>query len=319
MADRILVTGANGFVGSALCRRLLDAGFLVRGAVRTGTDRLRDRGIELARLHDESRDEDIAQAMQGVQALVHLAARVHVMQDTASDPLREFRRVNVAWTERLADAAARGGIRRFLYLSSIKVNGERTVTPFTEHDVPRPQDAYGQSKWEAEQSLAQIAAGTGMESVVIRAPLVYGPSVGGNFLQLLKIVHNRIPLPLASVQNLRSVVYRGNLIDAMVKCLQDKRAAGKTFLVSDGRDLSTPELIRRLAVAMGTAAQLFPFPVAALGWLGRCLGRQGLVDRLVGSLQVDSSLIQRELDWHPPFTVEMGLAETAAWYRTALP
>jgi nucleoside-diphosphate-sugar epimerase len=265
-------------------------------------------------LHDRSAEDETKQVLQGVQAVVHLAARVHVMTDRAPDPLHEFRKVNLVWTKQLARAAASQGIRRFVYLSSIKVNGEQSGTPFTEQDLPKPQDPYAVSKWETEQALAQVSAETGMETVVVRSPLVYGPGVGGNFLQLLKILQRGIPLPIASVQNRRSLVYRGNLVDALLCCMRDGRAAGQTYLVSDGEDLSTPELIRRLGRAMGVKARLWPFPIPLLRWMGQLAGKKGVVDRLLGSLQVDSSKIRRELDWHPPFSIDRGLAETAAWF-----
>jgi nucleoside-diphosphate-sugar epimerase len=265
-------------------------------------------------LHDRSTEDETTQALQGVQVVVHLAARVHVMTDRAPGPLHEFRQVNLVWTKKLARAAASQGIRRFVYLSSIKVNGEESITPFTEQDLPKPQDPYGVSKWEAEQALAQVSAETGMETVVIRSPLVYGPGVRGNFLQLLKILRRGIPLPLASVQNRRSLVSRGNLVDALLCCVRDGRAAGQTYLVSDGEDLSTPELIRRLSRAMGVTERLWPFPVPLLRWMGQLAGQKGAVDRLLGSLQVDSSKIGRELGWHPSVSVDRGLAETAAWF-----
>ena len=270
-------------------------------------------------LHDRSPEDETRHALQEVSAVVHLAARVHVMADDAVDPLREFRRVNRDWTEQLARAAALQGVRRFVYLSSIKVNGDRSVRPFTEQDLPNPQDPYGISKWEAEQALARVSSQTGLEIVVIRSPLVYGPGVGGNVLQLLNIVRRRIPLPLASVQNRRSLVFRGNLVDALVRCVKDARATGQTYLVSDGEDLSTPELIGRLAKALGLPPRLWPVPLSVLRWSGRLAGKGPMIDRLLGSLQVDSSRIRRELDWRPPYSVDQGLAETAAWYDGRFP
>jgi nucleoside-diphosphate-sugar epimerase len=266
-------------------------------------------------LHDRSDEDETKHALQGMRTVVHLAARVHVMADDASDPLREFRQVNCVWTERLARTAALLGCRRFVYLSSIKVNGEQTLVPFTEQDPPKPQDPYGASKWEAEEALARVSTQTGMETVVVRSPLVYGPGVRGNFLQLLNILRRGIPLPLASIRNQRSLVYLGNLVDALVRCIQDPRAAGRTYLVSDGEDLSTPELVRRLGDAMGSKVCLWPCPTPLLYWMGQVTGKMGMIDRLVGSLQVNSSKIQTELDWHPPFTVAAGLSETATWFR----
>lgn len=324
MTDRILVTGANGFIGSALCPRLEESGFLVRGAVRAQVnhplgDTSESKRRQWVCLHDQSTEDETKQALQDVNVVVHLAARVHIMTDRAPDPFQEFRQVNLVWTKQLALAAASQGIRRFVYLSSIKVNGEQSVTPITERDLPKPQDPYGVSKWEAEQSLAQVSVATGMETVVIRSPLVYGPSVKGNFLQLLKILQRGVPLPLATVHNRRSLVSRGNLIDALLCCVRDKRAAGQTYLISDGEDLSTPELIRRLSKAMGVKARLWPFPIPLLRWMGQLVGQRAAIDRLLGSLQVDSSKIRRELDWNPPFSIDRGLVETAAWFREQSP
>ena len=320
MRDRILVTGANGFVGAALCRRFQEVGALVRGTVREqaklqqcGASKSND--IELVVLHDRSNEDEIRHALQGIRVVVHLAARVHVMTDQASDPLQEFRRVNAAWTNQLARSAALQGVLRFVYLSSIKVNGEQTVVPFTEQDPPKPQDPYGVSKWEAEQALARVSTQTGMETVVVRSPLVYGPGVRGNFLQLLNILPRGIPFPLAGIRNRRSLVYIGNLVDALARCVHDRRAAGRTYFVSDGEDLSTPELVRRLGAVMGTKVCLWPCPTSFLYWMGQVAGKRGMIDRLVGSLQVNSSKIQTELDWHPPFTVDAGLSDTAAWFR----
>lgn len=320
MRDRILVTGASGFVGAALCRYLQQSGFLVRGSAREQV-KLQKSGfpesneLEWVVLHDRSDEGETKHALQGIRAVVHLAARVHVMTDQAPDPLQEFRRVNAGWTDQLARLAALKGVRRFVYLSSIKVNGEQTVVPFTEQDPPKPKDPYGVSKWEAEQVLARISMRTEMETVVVRAPLVYGPGVRGNFLQLLNILRKGIPLPLASIHNQRSLVYLGNLVDALARCVQDPRAARRTYLVRDVEDLSTPELVRRLAGAMGSRVRLWSCPTSFLYWMGQVAGKREMIDRLVGSLQVNSSKIQTELDWHPPFTVDAGLAETADWFR----
>ena len=307
-------------MGAALCRRIQESGILVRGAVRDQAKLPQNEpsefnDLEWVVLHDRSDEDETRHALLGIRAVVHLAARVHVMTDQASDPLEEFRRINVYWTDQLARSAALQGCRRFVYLSSIKVNGEQTVVPFTEQDPPKPQDPYGVSKWEAEQALARVSTPTGMETVVVRSPLVYGPGVRGNFLQLLNILRRGIPLPLASICNQRSLVYLGNLVDALVRCIQDPRAAGRTYLVRDGEDLSTPELVRRLGAAMGSNVCLWPCPTSLLYWMGQVAGKRGMIDRLVGSLQVNSSKIQTELDWHPPFTVAAGLSETAAWFH----
>ncbi|QPD03454.1 MAG: hypothetical protein Nkreftii_001228 [Candidatus Nitrospira kreftii] len=320
MGAHILVTGANGFIGSALCHRLKAAGMSVRGGVRDRSSFPASAGpaaggFEWVVLHDQSTDVETQQALHGVQAVIHLAAKVHFKVGAMADPLREYRQVNTDWTERLARAAAGQGVRRFVYMSSIKVNGEQSQVPFTEQDSPNPQDPYGVSKWEAERALATVSSQTGLEIVVIRPPLVYGPGVGGNFLQLLKFIRKGIPLPLARVENRRSLIYRGNLVDALILCTWDARAAGRTYLVSDGEDLSTPDLIRRLAKPLALSSCLWPAPLSALRCLGQVVGKKTMLERLLGSLQVDSARIMRELDWHPPYVVDYGLVETATWFR----
>jgi nucleoside-diphosphate-sugar epimerase len=222
--------------------------------------------------------------------------------------------VNVDGTRRLAEAAAAHGVRRFLFLSSVKVNGEATgEAPFTEADPPRPEDPYGITKWEGEQALWEVAARSRMEAVVLRAPLVYGAGVKGNFLRLMNVVARGVPLPLASVRNRRSLVYLGNLIDAIAICLAAPRAAGRTYLVSDGEDVSTPALVRALGGALGTPARLVPCPVALLR-LAAVLVHRADIARLTGSLQVDTSRIRNELGWRAPCSLLAGLQETARWY-----
>jgi nucleoside-diphosphate-sugar epimerase len=260
-----------------------------------------------------------ADALTGIEAVVHLAARVHVLKESARNPLAEFRLVNVAGTERLARMAASAGVRRLVYVSSIKVNGEHTHEfPFTEADTPGPQDAYGLSKWEAELALLKIAAETGLEVVIVRPPLVYGPGAGGNFLRMMDWVNRGFPLPLGSIHNSRSLIYLGNLVDALVTCVVDPRAAGNLFLVSDGEDVSTPDLIRRLAQAIERRPLLIHFPPALLRLAGLLTGKSAEVERLLGSLRVDSSKIRRELRWTPPFSMMQGLRATATWYFGAI-
>lgn len=316
MAATVLVTGANGFVGRALCSDLARRGVTVRAAVR---DAARGPGLpgELVVIRAPLTAADWAPAVLGVDVVIHLAARVHVMQETATDPLAEFRSVNVEGTATLARAAALQGVRRFVYVSSIKVNGEATnEKSFSPSDTPAPQDAYGVSKWEAERALARIAEETGLEVAIVRPPLVYGPGVGGNFLRLLNLVRRRIPLPFGAVDNRRSMIYNENLTDALIACAFEQNAAGKTYLVSDGEDLSTGELICRLAVALGTTARCLPVPPMLLHLAGRLTGRSAEIHRLTSSLTVDSTRIRSELDWSPPFDVGQGLAETAKWYQT---
>lgn len=311
----ILVTGANGFVGSALCAEALKRGIQVNGAVRNAADM--PEGARRFKIDRVDGETDWTLALQNVDAIVHLAARVHVMSDVSVDPLTDFRKVNVQGTENLARQAAKAGVKRFVFLSSIKVNGEQTVSgrKFSEDDVPVPSDAYGISKWEAEQVLHRISRETGMEVVILRLPLVYGPGVKGNFIQMVKAVSAGIPLPLASVRNSRSLVYLGNLVDALIVCATHPAAAGQTYLISDGEDVSTTELLRRLAGALGVPARLFSLPPGLLRFAGMLTGKSAQVDRLLGSLQVDSSKIRQELGWQPPFFMAQGLKATAEWYR----
>ena len=310
----MLVTGATGFVGAALVSRLVDSGrFVVRAAVRRESCVLL-AGVERMVVGDLTPNTDWQQALVGVDAVVHLAARVHVMNDTASDPLSAFRQVNVAGTERLARIAATKGVKRFVYISSVKVNGESCEKPFTEQSIPAPEDPYGVSKWETEQILHRVAEETGLEVVILRPPLVYGPGVKANFLSLFKIVDRGIPLPLAGINNQRSLIYLENLVDAIIKCIEHPNAANQTFLLSDGQDVSTPELIRMIASAMGKKPRLAPCPPVVLKFLGKLTGKSLEVKRLIGSLQIDNSKIKKVLNWQRPFTMEEGIAETVKWY-----
>ncbi len=310
----LLVTGTTGFVGRALCTEAAARGQFVRRALRSmeAGAAMDDRAVG-----NIDAQTDWRTALQDIDAVIHLAARVHVMHETASDPLSAFREVNVSGTERLARQAAAARVKRLVYVSSIKVNGESTAAgqAFRESDAPRPLDPYGISKWEAEQALHRIAAETGLEVVIVRPPLVYGPGVKGNFAQMLQVLRRGIPLPLASVRNQRSLLYLGNLVDALLLCATHPAAAGRTYLVSDGEDISTSDLLRALGEAMGRPARLFPFPAGLLMGAAALLGRRGQAERLLGSLRIDSGRIRRELDWQPPFTVQQGLQRTAQWYR----
>lgn len=308
----VLVTGANGFVGSALCTRLTADGISVTGAVRRDQPEFSfPPDVHLTEVGTINNNTDWSTALASVDTVVHLAARVHVMRESVRDPLAEFRAVNVAGTERLAVQAARAGVKRLVYVSSIKVNGEETLDqPFVESDPPQPGDPYAVSKWEAEQALQRVAEATGLEVVVVRPPLVYGPGVKGNFLSLMGLVQKGLPLPVGRCHNHRSLLGLGNFTDFLALCVRHPAAAGKTFLVSDGEDLSTPELIRRLAAAMGRSPRLLSVPPAWLRVVTRLLGRPGVYQRLCGSLQVDSGLARRTLDWTPPETVNVGLART---------
>lgn len=307
----VLVTGATGFVGGEVCHQLLNRGWRVRAALRRASDL--PVGVESVVVGDIGADTDWSAALDGVVAVIHLAARVHVMHENASDPLGEFRRVNVAGTSRLATQAAAVGVGRLVFVSSIKVNGESTDgrPPFTEADPVAPSDPYGISKWEAETELLHIAAASNLEVAIVRPPLVYGPGVGGNLRRILRAVASGLPLPFASIDNRRSLVGVWNLADLLLCVLTHPRAAGETFLAADGRDLSTPELIRGLAAGMGRPARLFPVPQGLLTVLGRWSGRGAEMDRLCGSLEVDAGKARTLLDWEPPVAVEDGLRRTA--------
>jgi nucleoside-diphosphate-sugar epimerase len=310
---RVLVTGASGFVGSVVLKHLADQGHQVRGAYRhgvppspTGAD-----GILVGDLGDA---QDWRAALAGVSAVVHTAARVHILSDKSSDPLHDFRRVNVKGTADLARQAAVTGVRRFVFLSSVKVNGEFTEVgkPFTADDVPAPEDPYGVSKHEAEELLRKIAIETGMEVVIIRPPLVYGPGVKANFESMMRWLARGVPLPLAAVnENRRSLVALDNLVDLIVTCLHHPAAANQTFLVSDGEDLSTAQLLKRTGTAMRHPARLFYAPPALLKLGATVLNKPGIYQRLCGSLQLDIAKTRQLLGWTPPVSVDEGLRRAA--------
>jgi nucleoside-diphosphate-sugar epimerase len=312
----ILITGASGFVGTALCESLQSSEWHILGAVRK---------LNHAKLHcqikykeietgDISNKTDWLESLRDVTHVVHLAARVHVMHEKSVDPIKEFRRINVDPTVNLAKQAASVGVRRFIYLSSIKVNGESTQLgcPFKAEDVPRPQDPYAVSKYEAEHELRKIAEQTGMEVVIIRPPLVYGPGVKANFDSMMRWLRRGIPLPLGALtQNKRSMVALGNLIDLITVCLNHPAAANQTLLVSDGEDLSITDLLQRTATALEMHARLFAVPPVLLKLLAKLLGKEAVYQRLCGSLQIDMTKTQQLLNWRPPLSVQEGLSLAA--------
>ncbi len=304
---KILVTGATGFVGRALCEKLSGAGHEIVSTVRRVSGFLNEHVIG-----DIAETTDWQVALMGCDIVVHLAARVHVMDEVAQDPLALYRATNTDATLNLARQAAQAGVKRFVFISSIKVNGEGDDAPYRETDVPAPEDAYAISKWEAEQGLQQIAQETGLEVVILRPPLVYGPGVKANFLRLMQTMRKGWPLPLGAIRNRRSLLYLGNFIDAIRLCVVHPAAAGQTFLLDDGKPVSTPELIRAVAHAMGRPARLLAVPVLVLETAGALLGKRAAVARLTGSLFVDSSAIRSRLGWTPPYSMEAGLAATVA-------
>jgi UDP-glucose 4-epimerase len=269
-------------------------------------------GVECALAEDLATEGDWRAALDGVDAVVNCAARVHVVRDTSADPLAEFRRVNVAGTLNLARQAADAGVRRFIYISSIGVNGAETFDmPFTSEDKAAPHSPYAVSKLEAELGLRQLTHETGLEVVIIRPPLVFGPGAPGNFNKLLLIVHRGIPLPLGAIHNKRSLVALDNLVDLILICLHHRAAANQTFLVSDGEDLSTTALLRRTGAALGRPARLIPVSALVLRTAARLLGKASFAQQLCGSLQVDISKTRDLLDWTPPVSVDHALMQTA--------
>lgn len=316
MTQRIVLTGANGFVGQAVSRLLLARGDEVTGIVRrpnTVVDGVRawlldidDFGEIESRWLDELRCDTV----------IHLAARVHLTHDRASDPLAAYRETNVAGTLRVARAARRAGARRFVFVSSIKAVGESSAggEPLSELVLPCPIDPYGISKLEAERALTEFGSRSGLEVTIVRPPLVYGPGVRANFLHLMNAIAKGVPLPLGAVEARRSMVFVDNLADALVHCATDRRAAGSLFHVTDGHDLSVADLARMLGWQLHVPARFLSIPPALLRLAGRLTGRSAQVSRLLDELRVDSGHITEVLGWRPPFTVEQGLLETAAWY-----
>lgn len=310
---KLLITGANGFIGKSLCELLLAENNHIVAPVRS---------IELLKPHDFlcpititglQDNIDWLPMLDDVEVVVHLASRVHVMDDDSKDPISEFRKINVDATLDLARQAASAGVKRFIYLSSIKVNGEATFPnqPFTSEDTPLPVDPYGVSKYEAETGLFKLANKTGMEVVIIRPPLVYGPGVKANFLSMLQWLDKGVPLPLGNINNNRSLVALDNLIDLIITCIDHPAAANQIFLVSDGEDLSTTELIQKVARALGQRERLVPVPAKLLRIAAVLLGKRNMAERLLGSLQVDISKTRELLNWKPPLNVDRALEQTA--------
>jgi UDP-glucose 4-epimerase len=312
MSHSIFLTGATGFVGGATLKRLIAEKYRVVAALRNGTQLLEDN---IKTVHVDSFDDATSwkDSLDGVDVVIHAAARVHVMNDTESDPLGAFRRVNVDGTLNLARHALKAGVRRFVFISSIKVNGEGTHAgaAYSPQDVPAPTDPYGISKMEAERGLRELATESGMEVVIIRPVLVYGPGVKANFRSMMNWLDKGIPLPFGSIHNKRSLVALDNLVDLIFTCISHPAAANQTFLVSDGEDLSTTQLLRKMASALGRPARLLPIPSWALNTAATLVGRKSLSNRLCGSLQVDISKTRSLLGWSPLVSVDDALKATA--------
>lgn len=310
------ITGATGFVGGAVVRRLLGmTGSALRLAVRNNYE-APPGPVEVVTVGALTPDTQWGAFANGLDVIIHAAARVHVLNESASDPAFEYQQANVLGTLRLAEQAAAAGVKRFIFISSIKVNGEATApgSVYTADGPAQPQDPYGVSKLEAENGLRQLAIRTGMEVVIIRPVLVYGPGVKANFLSMMRWLEKGIPLPLGAIDNRRSLVALDNLVDLIATCLTHPAAANQTFLVSDGRDVSTTELLKLMAAALGKPARLLPVPMWLLNGAAALLGKKNVSQRLCGSLQVDISKTRTLLGWAPPVSVEEAMEKTARHY-----
>ncbi len=312
---RALVTGAGGFIGRALVRDLFAAGYDVRGLVRRETEL--GNGVEARLTTDTSEAAEREGVLDDVDVVIHLAARVHRTEESGDDFLDRYVEDNATATRRLALAAAHAGVGRLVFVSSVKVHGEDGERPCEEDDPTEPNDAYGISKLRAEESLAEVRAQTGLATVVLRPPLVYGPGVKANFATLLWLADSPLPLPLGGIdRNRRSYLFLGNLLGAVRKALTEPDAVGRSYLVRDGEDVSTTALVARLRAAFGRKRRLVPIPPPVLSVAATLLAKGAIIEPLTGSRRIDDSRIRRELDWRPTYTLDQGLAATAAWFRT---
>ena len=303
--NKVLVTGSTGFIGQALCNELTRRGV---DTVRTSRQRRTEGLIPVGDINGAT---NWYEALTGCDTVFHLAARVHVMNDTSDNPLETYRVVNTEGTLSLAKQAVQAGVKQFVFVSSIKVLGEEGH--FTENSIPNPTDPYGVSKLEAEQALIELGAKTGMSVKIIRPPLVYGPGVGANFLRLLNAVKKGIPLPLALANNKRSLIFVGNLVDALIACGTSEQKGERIYLIDDGRPVSTAELIEAMAEALQVKPKLLALPTSLIKVLATLLGKKQAAQRLLGTLTVDSTLIMRDLNWKPPYSMQQGLHATAQW------
>jgi nucleoside-diphosphate-sugar epimerase len=312
---KAIITGATGFIGSPLTRRLAAEGcYQAVGVVRRESNAM-PAGIASV-VQDISAETDWRGVLSGVEAVIHTAARAHVLNEPSSDPLGEYRRVNTEGTLNLARQAAAANVRRFVFISSVGVNGTNSIRPFVENDHPNPTEPYAVSKLEAEKGLCQLAEETDLEVVIIRPPLVYGPKAPGNFGRLIRAVDKGFILPLGAIHNKRSLIALDNLIDFILICVEHPEAVNQIFLVSDGEDLSTTELLQRMAYALNKSIRLIPVPTKILALVAALFGKRTLYNRLCGSLQVDISKANKLLGWQPPLDVNTALRKTAEDYMT---
>lgn len=312
---KVLVTGATGFVGKKFCKEMLSAGMEVLGTVRSAEQIVKlPTGVKPVHIRSINSETDWTGILANVDVVIHLAARVHIKKETAIDPLSEFRKINTEGTIRLAKAAASAGVKRFIFMSTIGVNGKSSgLKAYTEEDAPAPHNMYSISKREAEVRLAEIASQSEMVVVSLRSPLLYGQGDPGNFYTLLKAVSMGIPLPVASIENRKSFLYVGNLVSALKVCVVHPSASG-IYIVSDGEDISTAKLIAQIAAEFKHSSRLFYFPLFLTRIAARCIGKLSAIDQLVSTLIVDNSKIRRELNWQPPYTMKEALKETVAWF-----
>lgn len=312
---KILLTGANGFIGTVLCDSLLANGHEITASFRK--DAVNKTQVKPLIIPSIDGETDWGDAFRGIEIVIHLAARAHVLTESAVKPLEEFRKVNTQGTLKLANCAAEAGVKRFIFLSSIGVNGNESITPFNESSVPRPIVPYALSKLEAEEGLQKISGDTSMEIVVVRPPLVYGSNCPGNFLALLGLIYRGIPLPFGAINNKRSLIGVHNLADFLVQCIEKPEAANKTFLIADDMDISTPDLMRILAKAMNRPTFLFSIPYQLLHAMTALVGNASALDKLCGTLQVDSSFARKTLGWSQPISFYQGLNDAAVWYAAS--
>ena len=311
----VFITGATGFIGRAMCAKMLENGWRVKGAFRDESINALPPGVEGVHLDLTEFSDFREQDFFGVEAVIHLAARTHIINETSAHDLSAFRKVNVLGTERLVRIAVKSGVRKFIFISSVKVNGEGSDFAYSEENAPAPEDPYGISKREAEDLLVRLAAETGLETVVLRPPLVYGLGVRANFNDLIKLAGSGLPLPFKGIKNQRSFIYLGNLVDAIFTSVNHPKSRGETFMVSDGFDLSTSDLVKRIGAAMGKKPVLFSLHPGVLKALCKITGKAEEVDKLTRSLFVDIGKIRDRLGWKPPFSLEEGIRETVDHLR----